>query len=473
MYYVVVLLVSVKIILDTDTQSKALGYLFLVGVFPVVGIIVYFAIGVNYRKKKLYRKKLDVTSDVFRQMALQVAQYSQETLESSRGDIAEFYPLAMTLEKENMIPTRNNNVRLLVNGENKFPVVLEDLKKARNHIHIQYYIYENDVIGNEIVDILIAKVKEGVAVRFMYDDYGSWQLGRKFIKHLDDNGVETAAFYKIIHPLFANRINYRNHRKIIVVDGIVSYIGGINVSDRYINNDPDRMFWRDTHLRINGLASFNLQRIFLADWNFCAQQNIGYNTDLFPVSRVGEHFGNTLVQISSSGPDYEYPSIMYSMIQAILLAKKEVFITTPYFIPEKSFLDALKIARLSGVDVRLLVPGVSDSKIVNMVSNSQYQELLQRGIRIYKYQKGFVHAKSMVCDGQTSIVGTANLDQRSFDLNFEVNAVIYDGSMAGELREVFFRDLEDAVELDLAAWENRPGGTLFMERVFRLFSPLM
>lgn len=383
-----------------------------------------------------------------------------------------FYSLA-NLRFDKSILSDNNSVELFINGETKFPAVLEDLHQAKHHIHIEYYIYENDKIGNQIAEILIKKAKEGVKVRFIYDDFGSRSIRNQLVKKLIKAGIEAYPFYKINLIQFANRINYRNHRKIIIIDGYIGYVGGINVSDKYINTDSGKLFWRDTHMKIVGTSVLNLQFIFLTDWNFCAQQNLPFSESYFPLQIESKSFGNQLVQIVASGPDYDYQTTMYSLIQSILSTKKELLITTPYFIPDKSFLDALKISALSGVDIKLLVPGVSDSFVVNTTSQSFYEELMKSGIKIYRYQKGFVHAKTLVCDRKVSIVGTVNLDNRSFDLNFELNAIVYDTKIAEQLTQYFFQDLEHSKELTLHEWKQRPFYMKAAERTLHLFSALM
>lgn len=274
--------------------------------------------------------------------------------------------------------------------------------------------------------------------------------------------------------MLANRINYRNHRKIIVIDGKVGFVGGVNVSERYINPNKFNCYWRDTHIKIEGLAVLNLQRVFLADWNFCADQNVIVEEELFPVgNQEKESEDKQLVQVISSGPDSDHPDIMYALIQAILLSKKEILITTPYFVPRASFLDALKIASLSGVSIKLLVPSISDSKLVNGVSNSFYKEVLEIGVEVYRYKKGFVHAKTMVFDELVCSVGTANLDERSFDLNFEINALIYNKDFASQLKKAFLEDLKDSEKIELNQWNNRPVLIRFTERVARLLAPIL
>ena len=471
-YFFIVAAVCVFILLYNQTPSKALGYMLLVISFPVGGILIYFAVGLNYRKKEMYRKKLEIDELEFPKLEQRATTYTQTALLKNKDRIGDFYQLANYSRNKNLT-SYNNTAKLLVNGENKFPDVLESLRNAKHHIHIEYYIYENDEIGNELAQVLMDKAREGVQVRFIYDDYGCRGIRKNIVRQLREAGVEAYPFYKINMIFFANRLNYRNHRKIIVVDGVLGYVGGINVSDKYINTGEDKLFWRDTHLKIIGTSVLNLQFVFLTDWNFCANQKMVISNEYFPMESEPGHFGNHLVQIVSSGPDSKFPSIKYTLIQAIARAKHEICITTPYFIPDRSFLDAINIATLSGVKVKILLPGISDSFIVNTTTRSYFQDLLDVGVEIYVYNKGFVHAKTMVCDQKISIVGTANLDNRSFDLNFEINAIIYDEDIARELHGIFEKDLGYAKQIILKEWERRPLYIKLMERVLHLFSSLM
>ncbi|MFV0566400.1 MAG: cardiolipin synthase [Flavobacteriaceae bacterium] len=472
LFYIAVLVTVAIVIVNTSTTSKALAYLMLIFLFPVLGLIVYFAIGRNYRTNKLYSKKLEIDRKAFPELEREVGEYSNQVLTNFSQKLGNFFNLAKFIEINSVITT-NNQLKLLVNGEEKFPELITDLKNAKHFIHIEYYIYESDDIGIQIAEILKQKAREGVEVRFIYDDFGSKSIRKSFVANLVKSGVEAYPFYKVKLLLLANRINYRNHRKIVVIDGHVGYVGGINVSDKYINLSKNKRYWRDTHLKITGAAVLSLQRVFMADWNFCAKQNIGVTQKYFPLERAFDNKTGQLAQIVYSGPDSDCPNIMYAMIQAVLLSKKEILITTPYFIPDASFMNALKIASLSNVDVKILVPDKSDNVFVNATSNSYYQELLEVGIGVYRYQKGFVHAKTMVCDGFVSTIGTTNLDHRSFDLNFEVNAFVYNETLSENLRQNFYNDLKHAKKIDLAAWKKRPLLIRFSERVVRLMSPLM
>ncbi len=473
LYFIILFYTIYRIIYDTSSPTKAIAYILLVIVLPVIGIILYYAVGVNYRLQKMYEKKLEFQNLNSLEVQDNIEQYSKNQIEDYKERLDNFYPLALMQSHQVGISSHNNSAELLVNGENKFPPMLEDLRNAKDHIHIEYYIYEDDDIGNELANIMIEKAQEGLNVRFMYDDFGSLGLKSKFVKRLEEGGVEVHPFYQLTLKHFANRLNYRNHRKIVIIDGTIGYVGGINASDKYINNGKNELFWRDTHVKIKGVSVMNLQFIFLTDWNFCAHQNIKFSERYFPGENAYIEYGNQFVQFSYSGPDSSHPAIMYALIDAIACSNEEVLITTPYFIPEKTFIDALKIAKASGIEIKILVPGVSDSAIVNAISMSNYEELLEVGIEIYRYQKGFVHAKTMVCDSQVSFVGTANLDERSFNLNFEVNATIYDEKFAQELKAQFFKDLEESEKLDYETWKNRPKWQKFKDKLFRMLSPLM
>jgi cardiolipin synthase len=371
--------------------------------------------------------------------------------------------------------TSGNAVKLLINGEEKFPTVLKALEEAKDHIHMEYYIYQNDKIGQLVEEMLIKKAKQGIYVRFIYDDFGSRGIRKNIAKRLREAGIEAYPFYKIKLPLLANRMNYRNHRKIIVIDGKKAFVGGINMSERYINEQSfsNKIFWRDTHIMLEGPGVNYLQYLFISDWNFCSHKKLEEVKKYFPNWYQKEQFGNKIVQIAASGPDSRNPTILYSLLYAIYQAEEEILITTPYFIPEQSILDAIVVAALGGVSVQLLVPAKSDSKLVELAASSYYDQLLDAGVELFFYKKGFVHAKTMVVDKKLAVVGTANMDFRSFDLNFEVNAIVYDSELANELASVFYDDLKEAERIDVTKWEMRPWHKQLVEKTARLVSPLL
>ncbi|TXD84879.1 cardiolipin synthase [Subsaximicrobium wynnwilliamsii] len=474
-YIILVILVILRVLYDTRSGTKTLAYILFVVFVPFVGMIFYFSFGINYRKRKLYSKKMLMDEPLRKSLTHKMDIYS-ETISKS-GLIAERRAtLVEFIRRSGNSPlTANNELKLLVNGEEKFPVLLEALEKATCHIHLEYYIYEDDLTGNQVAELLIRKAKAGVEVRFMYDDFGSHDLKKSFLKKLNDAGVQTAPFYKVKWYALANRLNYRNHRKIVIIDGSVGFVGGINMSDTYRNDldEAKHLYWRDTHLMIHGQATAYLQYLFMADWNFCSTTPLEYAEGYFPDSTRQYAIGDEVLQFAASGPDSTQPVILYALLQAIASAKKRIHITSPYFIPGESMMDALIIAIKSGLDVKLIIPGVSDSKMVNTAASAYYTELLQYGAKIYKYNKGFVHAKTMVIDDDLAIIGSANMDYRSFDLNFEVNAMVYSKNMTAQLSEVFENDLKASVQIDAAAWGNRPKRVHLWEKVVRLLSPFL
>lgn len=472
-YSIITIAVCIRIVIDTRSIPKALAYLMLVVFVPVAGMIFYFSFGVNYRKRKMYNKKLRLDKDLKQIFSsklrlLQDATIENEAFEHNR-ELAKMIS-NKRMGSEPMLP--NQELRLLYNGEEFFETLKEKLLAAEKHIHMEFYIFEDDIIGNEIKEILIQKAYSGVEVRFIYDDFGSMGIRNSFVSDMRNHGVQAFPFQKIRFIQLANRLNYRNHRKIVVIDGAVAFVGGINICDKYNNNTGNALYWRDTHLMIKGYSAQSLQQVFLSDWNHCSTEDLTVSKFYFPDLDVKIDDAN-FVQIVSSGPDSDLPHILYSFLQAINLAEKEILITTPYYIPDISLQEMMRIAALSGLDVRLLVPHIGDSRIVSIAAQSFYEELLQSGVRIFQYKKGFIHAKTLVTDRKLCSVGTANFDSRSFDLNFEVVAMIYDTATASQLADKFYEDLKDAEEIRLEVWRNRPKMTQFLERIARLASPFL
>ncbi|HRF35252.1 MAG TPA: cardiolipin synthase [Cyclobacteriaceae bacterium] len=475
LYTVILVACCLRIVYDTRSVSKTLAYLLFAVFVPVAGIAFYFSFGINYRKRKLYNKKLIVDETVKDEFQEFLKKTDQRISTSNNGVIRQYQGLIRLLSNRkigsiSVLP--NNEIKLLINGEALFPVLIEELQKAEQCIHIEYYIYENDTIGNRIKDILIQKAKAGVKVRFIYDDFGSRSIRNTIVRELTRAGVQAHPFNKIRLIGFANRLNYRNHRKIVVIDGKTSFTGGINVSDRYINQATSDLFWRDTHLMIRGYSSLALQQVFLADWNFCVKESVLISKEYFPAIDIVTQ-NPAYAQVVSSGPDSDLPNILYSIIQSVNLAREEILLTTPYYIPDVSLQESLVMAALSGVKVKLLVPKQGDSKLVNLATQSYFDALLRAGVKIYLYKKGFVHAKTFVVDRRLASVSTANFDVRSFDLNFEVSVIMYDEKMASQLADAFDNDVLDAEELVLERWNRRSRFRKITERIVRLFSPFM
>lgn len=463
---------SIRVVLETRSPTKTAAYLLLIVLFPIGGPALYFLVGVNYRKRRIYSKKLIRNANLFTQV--------RDTIQKDSQQVREKYPelsqknddLIDLLLGESLSPLSENNVTVLLNGEEKFPSLLDAIANATKFVHLEYYIFDEDKTGHTVKDLLIQKAREGVKVRIIFDDFGSHGLWNSFVDDFRENGVEIFPFYRIHFVFLANRINYRDHRKVAIIDGVTGFIGGMNIADRYVNGIVDNKYWRDTHVKIEGRAVLTLQYHFLSNWNFCSGQSLGLSPDLFP--DVPPAPGHTdLVQIVTGGPDYPRSSIMLSYFTAIMMAKKRVYITTPYFIPNETMMNAIKQAAFSGRDVRVLIPERSDSAFVDAASRFYFLDLLESGVKIYLYTKGLIHAKTMVVDDSLSIVGTANMDLRSFELNFEINAHIYSEKVNARMTEIFFEDLANSKMIKLEEWGKRNRVRVFLEGLARILAPLL
>jgi len=471
-YSGIVILVCGRIVLSTKDTGKALAYILFSLFIPIIGIGFYLVFGENYLNKKRYRSKLEKNQRVLEQLKDEIVHIDKPADILKEHSMSEYRDLVTMLNQTLGSPiTNGNSIKILHNGEGKFPELIEAIREANHHIHLEYYIFRNDGIGSEILELLVGKAKQGVEVRLIYDDFGSPGIEQKLKQQLIDAGGAIFPFYEIKFYLLANRYNYRNHRKLVIVDGTVAFVGGINVADEYINSPDNEKYWRDTHLLLRGPSVYYLQYLFMADWNFCCKDQIKVNSAYFTEFSGNRDTG--LIQIVASGPDSSQPSILYAILQAIYSAKKEILITTPYFIPGKSFMDALCTAALSGLQVKILVPVKSDSKIADAASSSYFTALLETGVEVYLYKKGFLHSKTMVIDSTICIIGTANMDNRSFELNFEVNAIVYEASIAKEMHDTFFLDLESSDQIIEQDWRDRPWHRRLHEKAARLFSPVL
>jgi cardiolipin synthase A/B len=360
--------------------------------------------------------------------------------------------------------------KVLTNGEETFHHILDQLNKARHHIHIEYYIVRDDRIGQEIKETLINKSAEGVKVRFLYDAVGSWKLPKKYINDLKNAGIETVCFGPVKVPFLNNKFNFRNHRKIIVIDGMIGFVGGLNIGDEYLGRNDTYGFWRDTHLMLRGEAVRSLQLIFLQDWYYMTNHSFLTAEYLSPQIDEKNHGG---VQLIAGGPDNEWSVIKNIFFSMITSAKESVWIASPYFIPDEDIFSAIKVAALSGIDVRLLVPNRPDKRIVFHASRSYFPELLEAGVKVYEYERGFMHSKIVIVDHELASIGTSNMDMRSFHLNFEVNAFLFRTKSAQKLVAEYINDLEYAKQLELTSFRKRHIGLRLIESTARLLSPLL
>ena len=469
-YFITMLVIVSVIMLQNRNPLKTLSWIIVLLMLPFFGFVLYVFFGQNWRKEKIIARKGLKNHDLFASIShSQVKELSDSNLLLNSGIYTKRNIIRLLLNNANAIVTHGNSVDILNNGEQTFSSIIRELRKAKHFIHLQYYIFDEDNIGNTIIDILTAKASEGVEVRLIIDDVGGWHHSEAFYEKLRSNGIQVERFLKVRFPMFTSKVNYRNHRKIIVIDGKVGFLGGINIADRYIYGKEKLGIWRDMHLKIEGDAVLAMQEIFLSDWYFVKQEELS-NKKYFPPS---DPSGDKLVQIVPSGPDSDWPAIMMGYLQAIASAMKYVYIVTPYFMPTEPVLMAINAAALGGIDVRILLPEKSDAGFVHMCSRSYIKELLIAGVKVYFYQKGFIHSKLIVVDDLLCSIGTTNMDFRSFEYNFEVNAFIYDEEKATEARNIYLDDLNSSRQIFYDIWQGRSKLMKLKESFARLFSPLL
>lgn len=470
LYIITIIFMVILVIQQRGDPMKTIAWLMVVTFLPILGIGLYFFFGKNFRKEKIFSRKELADSEQLKTLAQYQPSSSGKDYWIDEVIASKSHIMRMLYNSDKVLLTEYNEIEILVDGRETFTAIISALEQAQDHIHLEYYIIEDDNLGNKIREILIEKALSGVEVRVIYDDIGSWGLSRKYISSLKNAGVRIFPFMPARFPFFSNKINHRNHRKIIVVDGKIGFVGGLNIADRYITGSNELGKWRDTHLQIKGEAVYSLQSVFLLDWYFVSKRNIYSQDKYFPSNNVRER---CLVQVVASGPDSDWATIMQAFFSAIATAQLYIYISTPYFLPNESILTALRTAALSGIDVRILLPAHSDSKLVHWSSFSYIDQLLDAGIKVYLYQKGFTHSKLIMVDDIFCSVGTANMDIRSFDQNFEVNALIYDEKLTVAMRNIFMNDLKELEAVDPVQWEQRPRSVVFRESVARLFSPLL
>ncbi len=469
-FYVVTVAVTVfAIVLERRDPVKAMSWILVLVLVPVLGFVIYMTFGRNYRKRKLFGRK--AMYDV-----LQTDKLSSQQVDVINSPVLKGYPsitnnretITLLLNNSRSMLTAGNKVELLNDGRDVFAAMIRSMEAATSSIHVQFYIICDDRIGNILKDTLIRKAREGVEVRLVFDDVGSWNLGRRYIRPLVEAGVEVYKFMPVLFPWITSKINYRNHRKIVVVDGREGFMGGYNVADRYITGDKFG-YWRDTHIRINGEAVHYLQQSFASDWFFVCGKELT-DKKYFPEVKPS---GNEFVQIATSGADSPWASIMQAYFSAVTNARKHIYISTPYFLPNEALRTALEVSALGGIDVRLMIPSRSDSTIVYWATRSFIAEMLDANVKVYMYNKGFSHSKIMMVDSDMSSVGSANMDIRSFEDNFEVSAFIYDPRITKELETRYFEDLAHSTLLTKEEWARRSLLHRMYEGFSRLLSPLL
>ena len=461
--YTLVTIISV-LILENRNPVKSISWVLVLLFLPVLGMWLYLLFGQDYRKTKIISAK-----SIRRANDHPVVPFDEEKLGAMSIEKSQLNLIKLLYNNGDSVCYTDNKIDIFSDGESTFKALFEAIENARDHIHIQFFIFDDDKISNKLRELLIQKAAEGVRVRMIYDYWGSFDLSKKYIKSLEDAGVYIMPFLPFKWQISrTNKINYRNHRKVVVIDGKLGFIGGLNVADRY--RYGNRLgFWRDTFIKMEGAAVQGLQQLFIVDWFFVDRKLIEGN-QYFPTP---QRFEQNLVQIVSSGPDSDWPAILHGIASAIMSASKYIYIQSPYFMPTDEIAACIHMAALSGLDVRLMIPVKSDSRFSDASTASYLEKALEAGVRVFMYQNGFLHSKTIVIDDFISIVGSTNMDERSFEQNFEANAFIYDSKTAFKFRNLFLKDGEQCEELRLEDWAKRKRRQKLRESFARLFSPLM
>ena len=454
----------VAVLMDNKQPAKTMAWLLVLLFMPGVGFVLYIFFGQNIRKERMIS---DRSMDQLTKRSM-LEFVEQENLHLPHRN----KPLMSLFTNQNWaFPFKDNHVDIFTDGYDFFLSLLRDIGSARDHIHLDTYIFEDDALGYLIADALIDKANEGVEVRVIYDDVGCWRVRDEFFERMRDAGIDVHAFMPVRFPAFTSKVNYRNHRKLCVIDGRVGFIGGMNIALRYVKGNRGQG-WRDTHLRIEGGGVYAIQRAFLVDWYFVDRTLVTNRRYYPPVS--ANISNNCLAQVVTSSPVSPWPDIMQGYVRILLQAQRYVFMETPYFLPTEPVLFAMSTAALSGVDVRLMVPRHTDAKLVEWASRSYMMEAIEAGVKVYLYDKGFNHSKLLVSDDNLCTCGSTNIDFRSFENNFEANAFFFDERMALRIKAVFLEDLSHSTLVEnVSYFVKRPFLKRLFESVVRLLSPLL
>jgi cardiolipin synthase len=472
LYFILAVVLVGKLLLYGIRPTKTLAWLLAIFTIPIGGMLLYFILGRNRRKNKFY--KLKKTKEIAAYLK-KVDEYYKTLGEESKtkvpSPIKEHLKLVKLLTKSSkFLPTEGNFLTPLNDGKETFDAIFKAMQAAKQFIHIQYYMFEDGILAEQFLSILRVKAKQGVKIRFLYDDFGSRLLSKKYLSQLKETGIEVYGFLPIRFGRLISSLNYRNHRKIVIVDGSIAFTGGINVSDKYINGDSHLGAWHDMHLQLKGPIVNSIQAVFAVDWSFASGQDNILSPQYFLEHPLP---GQTIAQTISSGPDSDFPSIQQLYFTIINRAKKYVYITNPYIIPGEALLEALQVAALSGVDVRLLLSASSDSHLVKWTVRSYFEDFLKAGVKIYIYPDGFLHSKVIVSDDELTTIGTANLDIRSFEQNYEINILVYEKAFAEKLKQDFLRNCKVSNTIDYFEYSKRPMADRLKEGVAKVFSPIL
>ena len=460
-WQVIAIVAVIHVIMDNRQPAKTMAWALVIWFVPVIGLIFYLFFGINTRKERYVSERS--LNQLTKRSMLEFAEQQNLRLPERQKPLIDLF-----VNQNLSLPFKDNEVEIYTDGYGFFPALLAVIHEAKSHIHVDMYIFAEDALGQLVADALIAKAREGVEVRVIYDDVGCWNVSHRFFERMREEGIEVASFLPVRFPSFTSKVNYRNHRKIIVIDGHVGFIGGMNIALRYVKG-TDGHAWRDTMLKVTGGAVSALQRAFLVDWYFVDRTLL---TDRKFYPRVAIE-NDCLAQVVTSGPVNPYPEIMQGFVRIIMGARRYLYLETPYFMPNESVLFALKTVAMAGVDVRVICPRYSDARFVEWASRSYLREVAEAGVKVLLYDAGFLHSKLMVCDDAVATCGSTNLDFRSFENNFEANIFFYDEALTLRMKELFWKDEALSVPLEKVPGRMRSGFLVRLwESVTRMLSPL-
>lgn len=449
------------VITENRNPVKTLAWAMVLLFLPIFGLILYVIFGMDMRKEKVISRRS--LSRLMKEPLLNYKDYA------APNPPAPYEKLTRMMKQAGQAYLLSGNkVTPFVEFSTMFHDMLHSIAGAKHHIHVQFYIFMDDAVGRLLRDVLIDKVRQGVKVRLLYDDVGSWKAKNRFFRAMQQEGIEVYPFGEVKFAALTKRVNYRNHRKVVIVDGRIGYIGGMNIADRYYKG-LSWGYWRDTHIRIEGMAVNALQTSFFVDWYYASRILVN-EPPYFP--KV-ERCGATDMQIVTSYPMGEWKTIMQGLLQVISQSRNYLYIQTPYFLPTEPILMALRNAALAGVDVRIMVPLRGDSLLADLASHSYYKEVMTAGVKIYQYESGYLHAKMILSDDNFVTIGSTNMDFRSFEQNFEINAFIYDPDVVETMKQIFLADQQSSLRVIPADWQNRPLWKRCLESLVRLLSPLL
>lgn len=466
LYAVVIVSIILTVLMDNRQPAKTMAWVMVLLFVPLAGIVLYIFFGQNTRKMRLIsQRSLDALSK--RQMLEFVEQRQLRMPDEFRSLVQLFTNQSLAL------PFKDNEAVMYTDGYEFFPALLQGIGRARHHIHLQSYIFADDPLGRLVADALIDKARQGVEVRVIYDDVGCWRVPSRFFARMQSEGISVGAYMAVRFPALTSKVNYRNHRKVCIIDGTEAFTGGMNIALRYVKGARGGTLpWRDTHMLLRGSIVYALQRSFLVDWYFVDRTLISDHEYYPPMPWNIDN--NCLAQFVTSSPIAQWPDIMQGYVRILLEAKRYVYMETPYFMPTEPVLFAMRTAALAGVDVRLMLPRHSDSHLLEWASMSYVAETLEAGVKIMLYEAGFNHSKLLVADDELCTCGSTNIDFRSFENNFEGNVFFYDRQMTERIKAIYQRDEAQCTELNNAAeLHRRPFLRRLAESLFRLLSPLL